>query len=86
MTYTVGSEFAIENIALTVTNTATKTAAANTGTTNLTVEVETISFKAAGAEGVLSDAFKEFVAADSGAGTYTLGGTDAADFSLRFQS
>ena len=81
VTYTVGSESVTENIALTVTNTAVKTAAANVGVTNLTVqEAETISFKSAGVEGVLSDAFKEFVAADGGAGTYAIGGTDAADF------
>ena len=81
VTYTVGSESVTEQIALTVTDTATKTAAANTGITNLRVsEAETISFKAAGTDGVLSDAFKEFVAADSGAGSYTIGGTDAADF------
>ncbi len=67
VTYTVGSESVTEHIELTVTDTATKTAAANTGTTNLTVvEAESIDFEIAGVNGVLSDAFKEFVAADTG--------------------
>ena len=77
VTYTVGSESVTENLKLTVTDTTTKTAAANSGTTNLTVsEAENISFEVAGVNGVLSDAFKEFVAADTGTGTFALAGTD----------
>ena len=46
VTYTVGSESVREDIALTVTDTATKTAAANTGTTNLdSSEAETFLLK-----------------------------------------
>ena len=77
----MGSESVTENIVLTVTDTATKTAAANTGTTNLTVsEAEDVSFQAAGVNGVLSDAFKEFVAADTGTtGAFTLANSEDGD-------
>ena len=62
-----------ENLRLTVVDTATKTNSANSSTTNSTVsEAETISFNAIGANGVLSDAFQEFVAADTGStGSFT---------------
>ena len=73
VTYTVGTESVTENLRLTVVDTATKTNSANSSTTNLTVsEAETISFNAIGANGVLSDAFQEFVAADTGStGSFT---------------
>ncbi len=71
-----------EEIELTITDRAAVTASSTTGTSSLSVtEAETISFNAAGANGTLSDAFKEFVANDNGLGTataaYTLDG-DAA--------
>ena len=70
VTYTSGSESVTENIKLTVTDTATVTSAANTATTNLSVkEGENITFNGIGTLGVFSDAMKEFVAADAGAGT-----------------
>ena len=70
VTYTSGSESVTENIKLTVTDTATVTSAANTATTNLSVkEGENITFEGLGTLGVFSDAMKEFVAADAGAGT-----------------
>ena len=70
VTYTSGSNSVTENIKLTVTDTATPTSAANTATTNLTVkEGENITFEGLGTLGVFSDAMKEFVLADSGAGT-----------------
>ena len=73
VTYTSGSESVTENIKLTVVDTAVKANAGNSGTTNLTVsEGETISFNAIGANAVLSDAFQEFVAADTGStGSFT---------------
>ena len=83
VSYTAGSETVVEHIRLNITDTAVKTAAANTSTTNLTVsEAENVSFETAGANSVLSDAFKEFVAADTGTGSFAIGGADAADFSL----
>ena len=70
VTYTSGSESVTENIKLTVTDTATVTSAANTATTNLSVkEGENITFNGIGTLGVFSDAMKEFVLADAGAGT-----------------
>ena len=70
VTYTSGSNSVTENIKLTVTDTATPTSAANTATTNLTVkEGENITFEGLGTLGVFSDAMKEFVLADNGAGT-----------------
>ena len=69
VTYTSGSESVTENIKLTVTD-ATVTSAANTATTDLSVkEGENITFNGLGTLGVFSDALKEFVAADAGAGT-----------------
>ena len=48
------------------------TASSTTGTSNLSVtEAENIKFNAAGPNGALSDAFKEFVANDNGLGTTT---------------
>ena len=81
VTYTVGSESVREDIKLTVTDTATKNAASNTGTTNLKVqEAETVAFEVAGAAGVLSDAFKEFVASDTGTtGAFSLSAGGDAD-------
>ncbi len=80
VTYTVGSESVTEHVKLTVTDTATKTSAANTGTTNLTVEeAENVQFETVGVNGVLSDAFKEFVASDTGTGTFALVAGDDAD-------
>ena len=80
VTYTVGSESVREDIKLTVTDAAVKTAAANTGTTNLKVqEAETVSFATSGTSGVLSDAFKEFVAADTGTGSFALAAGGDAD-------
>ena len=83
--YTVGGETVSEEIELTITDRAAVTASSTTGTSNLTVtEAETISFNAAGAQGSLSDAFKEFVANDSGLGTataaYSLSGDDAKSY------
>ena len=57
------------------------TASSTTGTSNLSVtEAENIKFNAAGPNGALSDAFKEFVANDNGLGTttasYAISGTD----------
>lgn len=70
VTYTSGSNSVTENVKLTITDTATVTAAANTATTNLSVkEGENITFEGLGTLGVFSDAMKEFVLADSGAGT-----------------
>ena len=62
VTYTVGDESVTEHVELTVTNTTTKTAATNSGVTNLTVaEAETVSFTAAGTDGILSDAFRSLL-------------------------
>ena len=67
VTYTVGSESVTENLMLTISNTAVVSSSANTATTNISVvEAETVGFETVGASGLLSDAFKEFVAADTG--------------------
>ena len=63
VTYTVGSESVREEIELTVTDTATKTAAANTGTTTLDSSQKLRQFHFdCWPKLALSDAFKEFVA------------------------
>ena len=82
VSYTVGSDTISEEVELTITDRAAVTASSTTGTSALTVtEAETVSFTAAGAAGALSDAFKEFVAADDGLGSttasYALDGDDA---------
>jgi flagellin len=41
-----------------------------------------VAFEVAGANGILSDAFKEFVAGDTGTGSFAKGGTDNADFAI----
>ena len=87
VTYTngAGSESVTEDVVLTITDTATVSASTNSATTTLTVqEAETVNFESAGTDGVLSDAFKEFVAADTPNATsgYTLTGTDNGDFSI----
>ena len=87
VTYTngAGTESVTEDVVLTITDTATVSASTNSATTTLTVqEAETVNFESAGTDGVLSDAFKEFVAADTPNATsgYTLTGTDNGDFSI----
>ena len=79
--YTAGGETVTEQLELTVTDRAAVTASSTTGTSNLSVtEAENIKFNAAGPNGALSDAFKEFVANDNGLGTttasYAISGTD----------
>ncbi len=83
VTYTVGSESVTENLMLSISNTAVVTSSANTATTNISVvEAETVGFETVGASGLLSDAFKEFVAADTGTtGAFTaLAGTGDNQF------
>jgi flagellin len=87
VTYTnsAGTESVTEDIVLTITDTATKTASTNTATTTLTVqEAENVEFETVGASGVLSDAMKEFFAADTQNATsqFQLSGTDNALFSV----
>ena len=86
-----GTESVTENVKLTVTDTATAAASTNSAASTLTVsEAETVTFETSGAAGVLSDAFKEFVAADTSPNStsgYALGGTDgtnnaAGDFTI----
>ena len=88
VTYTnsAGTESVTEDIVLTITDTATKTASTNTATTTLTVqEAENVEFQTVGASGVLSDAMKEFFAADTSPNAtsgFALSGTDNALFSV----
>ena len=85
VTYTSGTESVTENVVLTITDTATVTASTNSATSNLTVEeAEDVSFETAGVNGVLSDAFKEFVAADTPNSTsnFALTGTDNGVFTI----
>ncbi len=80
-----GTDSVTEDIKLTITDTATKTASTNTATTTLTVEeAENVEFESVGASGVLSDAMKEFFAADTQNATsgFALSGTDNALFSV----
>ena len=73
VTYTSGTESVTENVVLTITDTATVSASTNSATSNLTVEeAEEVNFETAGVNGVLSDAFKEFVAADTPSHALTL--------------
>ena len=83
VTYSAGDESVTEHVKLTITDAAVKNAAVNSSTTNLQVsEAETVSFEVAGSHGILSDAFKEFVASDTGTGSFAKGGADQGTFAL----
>ena len=80
-----GTESVTEDVVLTITDTATPTASTNTAATTLTVqEAENVEFETVGSSGVLSDAMKEFFAADTQNSTsgFALSGTDNALFSV----
>ena len=74
------TESVTEHVVLTITDTATVSASTNTAASTLTVaEAENIEFEVAGTNGVLSDAFKEFVAADTSPNStsgFSIGGVD----------
>jgi flagellin len=86
VTYTAGANSYTDNIAINITPNTTSSVIKSSSTTMTTTESASVSFRstnsAGASDGVLSNALQAFVDADSGAGTYTVTGTDGALFDI----